>query len=597
MGMRVRGLAKVGKRVLVGMLALCMSLMMVPATAFAVQGVGDDTAAVDEKEAKYFDPENPERADDEVFAFNVVASEANQSPSETRASVEAGEESGGVQARADKANWSATATVSGDVDAGKTGVSVYARRGDATVKAGDVTAETAGQFGAVVSGWYEAGAATATLGDVVAGAGIRVDANRGGTASLEAGNVEATKGDADNFNANSISTSGGGQANVKLGNVSSASSGLVISARGDASKTMVEAYFVIADEGGLLVTNSGGTISAKVMGVDAKGNALSIRNQGGQSTVVVGGCASSSEENGLVYVKPGGGEGADKVLVTDTIEGATNGVVIYPSTANLDLTTWQIKAGSGDIIKGDDEAGTFAKTVSYIVMVEQQEGATLTARKADGTALDKKYADNGQGGYEVAREGDKVILKVDVQEGYDLKGAYNGKGEMVPLLKDDNGDYYTIVPRGGGVYLCVVLEGGEGEEITVVPDPITLVSGASVGGGSDEPAPASDQYGPLLTYKGVEINEVKLEMDGQTPMLRTVLTNTNDNDVEFDCEKFKVLNVDDDSEIAFDTEAKQLKANEADVKCEFKADEGAMQSGDRAYVFYAGQLLGTFTVE
>lgn len=103
--------------------------------------------------------------------------------------------------------------------------------------------------------------------------------------------------------------------------------------------------------------------------------------------------------------------------------------------------------------------------------------------------------------------------------------------------------------------------------------------------------------GPLLTYKGVEINTVKLEMDGQTPMLRTTLSNTNDRDVEFDCDKFKVVKVDDDSEVAFKAEEpKKLKANEANVECELKAEENAMQAGDRAYVFYDDQLLGTFTV-
>ena len=593
------------KRILsiVSCLALCIGLM--PPMAFADGGDYEGAFESVKDESDYFDNDDVGERAEEPFWFNVVA-DANQTTSEESESFSTPAGFGGAQAKASYDNSSATATVNGDVTAGLTGVSVYARYGKATVDAGDVTAETAGQFGAIVSGWYEKGTATATLGDIVAGAGIRVDANRGGTASLDAGNVKAIKGDAANFNANSISTSGGGQAVVKLGNVTSASSGLVLSARGDASKTTAEAYFITADEGGLLVTNSGGTISARVRDVDAKKNALSVRSQGGQSAVFVDGDAVSSEENGLVYVKPGGGDGVDKVLVTGTIEGATNGVVIYPSTASLDLSVWQIKAGSGSVISGDDEVSTFAKAVSYIVKLEQQEGATLFASKADGTALDKKYADNGQDGYEVAHEGEKVILRVDVQEGYELKGAYNGRGEMVPLLKDDNGDYYTIVPRGGGVYLCVILEGGEGEEITVVPDAKALVTGVSIGSEPDEPAAASsqrkplassNQLWPLLTYKGVEIDEVKLEMDGQTPMLRTSLTNTNDNDVEFDCGKFKVVKVDDDEEIAFDTKTKQLKANEADVKCEYKADEGAMKAGDRAYVFYDGQLLGTFTVK
>ena len=53
----------------------------------------------------------------------------------------------------------------------------------------------------------------------------------------------------------------------------------------------------------------------------------------------------------------------------------------------------------------------------------------------------------------MAKEGDNVILKIAIADGYKLNGAYNGLGEKVALLQDSNGDYYVIVPKGGGVYL------------------------------------------------------------------------------------------------------------------------------------------------
>ena len=454
--MGANGLRRLGKTTMAAILALSLSVIMTPAVAFANEY--DDEFNANYKNT--YDYEEGERTD-ESFDLQVKAS-AGQTQVGSRDSIDT--EIGGALARADGAEASATATVSGNVKADGTGTSAYARKGgSATTMAGDVTVDVDGQFGAYVTGWGESSQATATLGNVTAAAGFRIDSNNNGTATLETGDVKVTKGDGENFNANTISSSRGGTTNAKLGDVTSVASGLVLSARN--STTTVEAGTIDAEESGLVISNDGGgKTTANVKGVTAKSSALSIRSMGtdGQVKVAVEGNAISSEANGLVYMNVGGGTGPDMVLVTETISGATNGVVIYPATTALDLTTWQITAGSGKVIVGDDEDGTFAKSVSYIVKLEQPgEGATLTALKADGSALAKKYDEGGQGGYEVASEGDKVILKADVQSGYEITGAYNGKGEQVALLKDEAGNYYVMVPQGGGVYLSVTLTGGD----------------------------------------------------------------------------------------------------------------------------------------
>ena len=90
----------------------------------------------------------------------------------------------------------------------------------------------------------------------------------------------------------------------------------------------------------------------------------------------------------------------------------------------------------------------FEKNIMYIIKVEQPEtGGTLSARNAAGEALVRS------GDYDTAKEGEKVILDADVAYGYLLTGAYNGNGEKTELLKDENGNYYVIVEKGGGVYL------------------------------------------------------------------------------------------------------------------------------------------------
>ena len=111
-----------------------------------------------------------------------------------------------------------------------------------------------------------------------------------------------------------------------------------------------------------------------------------------------------------------------------------------------------------------DAAEALERRIMYIIRLEQPtEGGTLAAQKEDGSALDTSHD------YEIAREGDKVILAVNVQDGYHLVNAYNGEEKVQVLGQDGDGNYYIEVPRGGGVYLSVVLE--RDEEPVPEPEP------------------------------------------------------------------------------------------------------------------------------
>lgn len=91
--------------------------------------------------------------------------------------------------------------------------------------------------------------------------------------------------------------------------------------------------------------------------------------------------------------------------------------------------------------------------IMYIIKVEQpSEGGTITAVDENGNDLAKNF------GFDVAHEGEKVMLKANLEEGYNIIAAYNGLGEKQPLLKDEQGNYYIFIPKGGGVYLSAELE-------------------------------------------------------------------------------------------------------------------------------------------
>ena len=156
----------------------------------------------------------------------------------------------------------------------------------------------------------------------------------------------------------------------------------------------------------------------------------------------------------------GDAKGTTDILVDGTITAKTFGVSSHTEGGQYNITVWKIDSdlvagrfsGSSSAAKVEDKETE--KAIKYIIKVEQPtEGGKLTALKADGTSLDQSH-DLG-----IAHWGDKVLLKVDLEPGYRIKGAFNGlDGSRVQIVAASDGNYYLVVPNGGGVYLSVELE-------------------------------------------------------------------------------------------------------------------------------------------
>ena len=147
------------------------------------------------------------------------------------------------------------------------------------------------------------------------------------------------------------------------------------------------------------------------------------------------------------------------------------------------MGVWKIDTTEQNVY-GDTDDKDFEKSIEYIIRLEQPEkGGTVTATYANGDPL-RSFFNNGNNNqlssnslaaygdildktaapepevkdYEVAHEGEKVVLHVDLDKGYKLVGAYNGTEEKTPLKKDKDGNYYIEVPNGGGVDLSVDIQ-------------------------------------------------------------------------------------------------------------------------------------------
>ena len=108
-------------------------------------------------------------------------------------------------------------------------------------------------------------------------------------------------------------------------------------------------------------------------------------------------------------------------------------------------------------------------------------------------------------------------------------------------------------------------------------------------------AAGATSQGALLTVDGADLNDLSVDMVGDTPNLMMIFANNTDQDVTFDLSPIKVL-VDDKDEVSFHLTSKTIEANTPYLQCADTASPGSMKVGDQAYVYYGDTLLGVFEV-
>ena len=190
-----------------------------------------------------------------------------------------------------------------------------------------------------------------------------------------------------------------------------------------------------------------------------------------------------SDDSGLTltsYTTPSDAQGRITVTIEGTLSAEKAPINLIGTAAEVaTLNVWTIKPDEdGNLVKRTHidpsnypdnvadqiaesntklaaAAEAFEKTINYIVKMLQPEAGG--AMSTEGTTK--------QGDYDVAHEGDTVKVKLDIAEGYELEGVYNGAGERVELERDEDGNFFLIVPRGGGILLSADLR------VLIQPEP------------------------------------------------------------------------------------------------------------------------------
>ncbi|MBQ7708127.1 MAG: LPXTG cell wall anchor domain-containing protein, partial [Lachnospiraceae bacterium] len=359
---------------------------------------------------------------------------------------------------------------------------------------GDINSVNQGVY-AESRGYQDSRTSVTVGGNVVSenDTAVYVNAETGKTDVTVGGNAEGIDYGLD------VWTSGNGKANVDVkGFVTGQEEGIDVWSKDKSEINVSVGKDVNSDENNAIniYAQNNSTVNAEI-----KGNVTSNEEYGAS---LYGSVNSDSEKNTITLSVDGDlrGELAGllifpenskiDVLVTGTIYAGEEGAIVASDLTDTDvvgtktavnITVYKVEAGENGVVGYEAELlsenallsennasesdsqvklantaslnqnASIENSINYIIKLEQPKaGGALSALKADGTAVDKSF------GYDVAKANQRVLLKVNLEDGYAVKGAYNGEGTKVALLKDSDGNYYVDVPKTGGVYLSVELE-------------------------------------------------------------------------------------------------------------------------------------------
>lgn len=228
---------------------------------------------------------------------------------------------------------------------------------------------------------------------------------------------------------------------------------------------------------GVLTYNDGGLVSVIVDGdVVSDGIGLDMNAQGYQlsesetnlTEVTVIGDVIAADTAASITLE---NDAATMDLLVDGTLSGEHAIVLSEQTVtdNLTLTVWEVVPNEdGNLVERLNEDGTYEadketeKKIQYIIRMDQNV-------TTEGTT---DYE-----GYDVANEGDTVVLKVNVPAGYVLDGAFNGTDTKVTLEKNEKGEYFLVVPKGGAVMLSVTMYKTEKAKKQDITDAVEKAAG------------------------------------------------------------------------------------------------------------------------
>ena len=325
--------------------------------------------------------------------------------------------------------------------------------------------------------------------------GVMAFSNDGGSTEVTIGGNISTSADNGTGNALLVSTYSDSSSDVRVDGDISASGFSAAAVRaflgsdseveaiinGDISaegKRYVDGIQTSIGDGSSLVLVLDGSIDVKASDADgsALGMSVSAYDDASVDITMTGDINSSGTALNVFIATPSDINASSKVEITvdGTISGKESSIMVNGDSDPdaLKLTVWKVEldkdghAVTPETVVRDQVPAAVTdeeiaeRNADYAAVAEKAEQNILYIIKLEQPKAGGTLSLSGttkSGDFDVAKEGESVYLLVTVAEGYQLDGAYNGDGTRVELRRDDDGNYFLVVPRGGGVYLTADL--------------------------------------------------------------------------------------------------------------------------------------------
>ena len=143
-----------------------------------------------------------------------------------------------------------------------------------------------------------------------------------------------------------------------------------------------------------------------------------------------------------------------EIVINGTIHTSMNGISMERGSQDgVQITVWQMEpcqdgalVHEDGTVEGEDSVIEEAeKAIQYIIRIADDSAEYITTDA-------RNYRE-----FQVACEGETVTLQIAVPDGFKLAAVYGMPGYQMELTKDDAGNYFLIVPKGGGIELSAVL--------------------------------------------------------------------------------------------------------------------------------------------
>lgn len=166
-------------------------------------------------------------------------------------------------------------------------------------------------------------------------------------------------------------------------------------------------------------------------------------------------------ENTAVYLNKTSDSSHMSLEVQGTVSGGEHNIVLVgeSKTENLDISVWKVDISDNkNVVEtektiNNQEVSTYTrneeaeKKINYIIKVDQPTDYKINLKGTTKNAHD----------LDVAHEGEKVLLSVDIPEGYNVEFYDINRNSSYSIVPNGYGGAYLVVPRGGGVQVGVTL--------------------------------------------------------------------------------------------------------------------------------------------